>query len=298
MKLEIRYKLLMLLLMVVALPHIAHAGGLKPTWIKNPPTPKNNTYYFKVVEVDNGQNLNSSRILSQKDLIGSIEREFNIKVSESLTSTSVTETKNENESFQGKEVYTLNIESGDQNVNIYYEKVDEYYEAYRMNGHKVFKLYTLYAVSRSGKNTRFDNFKLTNRYGAGAFARSIIPGWGQMYKGSTAKGVVFLSGTVVAVGGIVLCENNRASYVKKRNEQPNHASTYNSKADRWDTGRNVCIGVAAALYVYNLVDAAVAKGTPRVVVKPRRKGAGFSFAPTIIGNPNDLGYGMSLAYKF
>ena len=36
----------------------------------------------------------------------------------------------------------------------------------------------------------------------------------------------------------------------------------------WAIGRNVCIGAAAALYAYNIVDAIVAPGARRVVVTP------------------------------
>ena len=94
---------------------------------------------------------------------------------------------------------------------------------------------------------------------------------GQLYKGSTAKGLSILGGEAALAAAIVLCENTRASYVKKMREQLAHAKTYNSKADNWETGRNVCIGAAVALYIYNLVDAAIANGAKRGRIQSGQK---------------------------
>ena len=49
-------------------------------------------------------------------------------------------------------------------------------------------------------------------------------------------------------------------------EQPKFFKTYNTKADNWENIRNVCIGAAAALYVYNLIDAIVSPGAKRTIV--------------------------------
>ena len=102
-----------------------------------------------------------------------------------------------------------------------------------------------------------------------------------------------LASEAVAVAGIILCDNQGASYNKKAIEQPKFAKQYSSKASNWETGRNICIGVAAGLWVYNIVDAAVAKGCRRVIVK-RADGGGLSLAP--FGHPQ--GAGLSLAYRF
>ena len=65
-------------------------------------------------------------------------------------------------------------------------------------------------------------------------------------------------------------------------EQPRHAQTYNSKADNWESGRNICIGAAAALYVYNLIDAVAAKGARRVTV--RKVCQSLSLQPVLHGD--------------
>ncbi|MDY5239489.1 DUF5683 domain-containing protein [Bacteroides helcogenes] len=79
----------------------------------------------------------------------------------------------------------------------------------------------------------------------------IVPGWGQMYKGSTVKGLCILGGEVALAAGIIVSDNLRSSYVKKMHEQPKHQQTYNTRADNWENVRNACIGGAAVLYVYN-----------------------------------------------
>lgn len=53
-------------------------------------------------------------------------------------------------------------------------------------------------------------------------------------------------------------------------EQPKFLKEYNTKADNCENARNICIGAAAALYVYNLIDAIVAPGARRVIVKRNR----------------------------
>lgn len=102
--------------------------------------------------------------------------------------------------------------------------------------------------------------------------------------------------TIVAgqtASGDIVCENQRASYVKKMEEQPKFAKEYNSKADNWETGRNICIGVAAGIYIYNIIDAVVAKGKKRIVTG-HVKGGGLSFVPFAT---TDVA-GVSLAYSF
>ena len=62
----------------------------------------------------------------------------------------------------------------------------------------------------------------------------------------------------------------------------------------WENGRNFCIGAAAALYVYNLIDAIAAKGAKRVIVKPTGRPS-FSLVPTVMDNG---GCGLVFAYRF
>lgn len=267
-------KVMLLLLLVLVFPTVLSAkeksDRIKPTWIKNTPKSLNDRYSFKVVSVDNGESLASSRLLARAELTRYIEKTFNIQLSENLKNTSTTTQRNGVLDYDDNETYVLDVKSDEEQVSVYCERVDEYYEIYKENGVTVFKLYTLFAVSNVGKNARFDEFRVTNRYGAhGLWRSAICPGWGQMYKGSTAKGLTILAAEVAAIGGIIFTENERATYESKMRSQPNFAKQYKTKVDNYETARNCCIGAAAAIYVYNLIDAVVAPGARRVVVKPR-----------------------------
>lgn len=98
-------------------------------------------------------------------------------------------------------------------------------------------------------------------------ARIIVPGLTQLHKGQTAKGLIMLGGVVGCGIGALVCENTRSDYKNKMKEQPEFAQTYNSKANNYETARNVCIGGAAAFYVWNIIDGIASKGKRRVVVK-------------------------------
>lgn len=106
-----------------------------------------------------------------------------------------------------------------------------------------------------------------------------------------AKGGIILGGEIAFAGAIIAAENLRASYVRKMKENPRHVKSYSTKADNWENVRNICIGGAAALYVYNLVDAIVAPGAPRLV-KARQRG--LAFTPAVTPDYN----GISLVFKF
>lgn len=286
-------KISVLLLIMVAVPFTAFSkiksDRVQPAWVKNTPQALNNTYSFKVVSVDNGQDLSSSQLLARAELTRYIKREFNIQTSEELKSVSNTNTSGENiVDYSENETYVLHVKSEDEKVGIYCEKVDEYYEIYTEGGVRIFKLYTLFAVSNVGKNALFDDFRRTTQYGFSA--RALVPGWAQLHKGSTAKGITILAAEVAAIGGIIFTENERATYESKMRSQPNFAKQYKTKVDNYETARNCCIGAAAAIYVYNLIDAIVAPGARRVVVNPRN----FQFTPVA---SKDFS-GVTLSYNF
>lgn len=127
---------------------------------------------------------------------------------------------------------------------------------------------------------------------------SIIPGVGQFYKGNTGKGIMFLGLGAASATGIIVCENTRSSYANKAIEQPKHKKEYDTKSKNWATGRNVCIGVGGAIWVWNIIDAFATKSAKRKVVTSHNNS--FSFqpfaAPDITGQGVDLGVGMTFNF--
>lgn len=293
----------MVIFFTIATPNTCYAANksdaIPPTWIKNPPQGLNNTYSFKVVETDAGNDLSTARKHSQKELTRSVEREFNIKVSDVMESQSTTHYNNKKISYLGDETYTMRIESDDAAVNIYYERVDEYYRIESVGGNRVFKLYTLYAVARpSVALPNFDSFMKTDKYGARGLWRSmIVPGWGQFYKGSKVKGGLLLGGTVACAAGIIFTESQSSDYATKATQTYNvdHIRTYLNKSNNYETARNICIGGAAAIYVYNLIDAIVAPGAKRVkIIKKSSFVNNVAFSPVATSDMN----GFAATYKF
>jgi hypothetical protein len=125
------------------------------------------------------------------------------------------------------------------------------------------ELWVLYEVSNSGKTFKPYIPKYTNHYGGTALWRSmILPGWGQFYKKKTGKGVIILTTEVAAISGLAFCEMKRADNWRKSTETTNINITkeYRNRADSWELRRNIFVGVAAGVYLWNVLDAALAKG--------------------------------------
>lgn len=164
--------------------------------------------------------------------------------------------------------------------------IDEYYERLAPGEYKV------YLLVQTAKNPtlKLEPVTVSDKYPFSA--RIFIPGMEQIYKGSIAKGACIIAGEALCISGIILCENQRASYYKKMKEQPRFAKTYNTKSDNWKNGRNVCIGAAAVLYIYNLIDAVASKGARRVFIKKRNSEL------ALLPMDDYKNTGLSLVWKF
>ena len=70
-----------------------------------------------------------------------------------------------------------------------------------------------------------------------------------------------------------------------------HIRIYQRRISNFSTARNVCIGAAAALYVWNLIDAIVAPGARRVVIKPSMDFGGYTME-----NRSNVGVNASFTF--
>lgn len=138
--------------------------------------------------------------------------------------------------------------------------------------------------------SQYEKVSVTNEYPFSA--RAFIPGMAQLHKGSKGKGIAFIVGEVAAIGGIVAFEGLRASNESKINSTHNAADRqrYIDNASTMQNVRNGFIAGAAAIYVWNIIDGAVAKGRSHVVVG----GAQLSFAPYTA--PRSTGVMLSLNF--
>lgn len=118
--------------------------------------------------------------------------------------------------------------------------------------------------------------------------RVFIPGMEQIYKGSTAKGVLFIVGEIASGIGIAVFENNRSYWKSECNRTHDVAlrRKYLNEADKMQSWRNGFIAGAAAIYLWNVIDGCVARGGRRLWVKKcdlkatpvvMKQGAGVAF---------------------
>jgi hypothetical protein len=250
----------------------AQSAGLP--WVDGVFPPTYGAYEYRVARGE-GASLREAR----EDAFNSFLIDLGNNAGVSVTSSTLSEIKR-NLTSRG---YSLDYSEGESSTTTYrieregfrasFIKVSECYEPVRTGyGYgTAYRVWELYEVSFGQRFTPYIP-EYTDRYGATAFWRSaLLPGWGQLHKGTKAKGVCIIGGEAALVGGLVATENLRASYLKKIRETHNadHIRTYARKADTMENMRNLCIAGAAALYLYNLVDAIAAPGNKRLIVRDR-----------------------------
>ncbi len=269
------------------------SDGKRPDWLSDKlPVPSNNTFYYQISSAK-AYSLDSARNGAFKELINYIDQTNNIKISgEIITmSSSVQANGIVNETINKEYSYKYKIDS--EELFVHFRKVDEYWEVEKTSdGKTIYHCYTLYMVSKNLENPLFDRVSFSYKYGMSALWRSaLVPGYGQIYKGSATKGVSILGGEVALITGIILTENTKSSYRRKAKEtfDVNKIRNYTDKADNYETARNVCIGGAIALYIYNVIDAVASNGRKRTMTNKR-----IAFTPTFSTEHN--GISLSLAF--
>lgn len=273
---------------------LSRSESMKPRWLSHKPVPTNPSFIYVDVQ-GSGRTLEEAKadcfsaLARNEDLKSTVEvtvdRHISKKVEQQRSNGGLTE--------QIRTEAQITFDVNGKRVELTANLIDLYWELVAVGGTTEYRCRSLYAVAVSPElPPLFDLVSFSRKYGARGLVRSLfVPGWGQMYKGSMAKGISILSAEVVAVGGALVAENLRASYIKKMKEQPKFAKTYNSKADNWQNVRNGFFIGSGAIYVYNLIDAIVADGAKRTIVK---KNTAFRFAPVAYEN----GAGVSVAYQF
>ena len=263
---------------------------LRPKWITHAlPEPQTDSYIF-VRAHGEGASLVMAKQMAFISMSQHLETERGLTVN---TNVQISERFSQDQRGNGGNSYeqgiTLDVTENGHQLKIVCREIDDYWQV----SHGKYEVDVLYTVTNTSSygGSYDDTIFVTAKY-PGAGFMSLIPSVGQFYKGSVIKGSFILAGEIAAVSGIILCENTRASYIKKMSEQPKYAAEYNSLADSWETSRNVCIGAAAAVYVYNLIDAFTAVGAKYIVVQNGR--AAISAAPYADAHS----VGMGIAIKF
>lgn len=244
-----------------------NVSKMPPRWLEYQDTNYNSNAYSIIIGEGDGDKLSAAKQNSFINMTTKLETERGIIVSSTMIATSeMTQTMNK-KNYDIKEEFILKYEEKGKLINVKCKVIDEYW--FMQNGRYICN--TLYAVANGVYgSTIVDDIKVTASYGASGLWRSVIvPGWGQFYKGSKLKGGLMLGGTAALAIGAVVAEGQRADYTSKVSQTNNadHMRTYLNNANNMETARNICIGGAAAIYIYNLIDAIVAPGAKRVIIK-------------------------------
>ena len=284
-----RYRSFLLLAASFIVSFVSAFADERPLWLKGEMPPQSNsTYYFSI---NYGEGLSIKEALNAADmaLISQLTSAAGITVS-GETKYEIfyyLDSQKSVESEIGTSDYNINIKD----IHLAFKVADTYIT----REHNLYSVAVLYEVARNPDNVRYDPVEYTSNYGArGLWRSAIIPGWGQMYKKQYAKGIAILAVEAAAVSVACVAENQRSSYMGKikATTDPDAIKFYQNKANESKNLRNGLFIGAAAVYVYNLVDAIAAKGRTKYKnpQKPR-----FAFAP-IVTPQNEFGLALNLTF--
>ena len=264
-------------------------SGECPPWVKGDYPPKSNdTYYFMQTD-GSGHTVNEAIKDADLVLITSLMRSAGVRVSGTQIEKVLHESSNIGVDDKIMSEYQYNFELD--SVHIAFKAVDRYWE----KSGNTYNCKVLYEVASNPSHVSYDPVEYTSNYGArGLWRSAIIPGWGQMYKKSYAKGVVILALEAAMITSVVAFNSQYNSYINKSKATTDLGAIkfYQNKANQAKNLRTGFIAGAAAVYVYNIVDAIVAKGKLRYVDP---KGSSLTFGPYF---DTDKSLGFSIAYSF
>lgn len=267
----------------------AKSEKIRPQWLHKQPKPSNASFVYET-DYATGKSLDEARTKSLNGLIAASGFESGVVVISDYNSKTVDSKVYSNGKLSDYQIdaFEANSHVKGNEVQLHVKSVAEYWTR-DING--TVNLTTLYAKSLNG-TPNFEDVELTTSYASdpATWGLALIPGAAQFHKRSNLKGGLILGGTVVLVGGIIFTENQRADYVSKiaKTHDADVKRAYATKRDHFATGRNICIGAVAALYVYNLIDAIVAPGARRVIVKQRPNGNTYAVMPAISADGNPM----------
>lgn len=219
----------------------------KPGWIYNKPKPANNTYLY-----DTEWGVASSAKEAENEAISKVFRFAAMQVGQPFESIEI------NKALQNGLDYSVIARQ----YNIPINKVCEYSER---EGYG-YRVYILCQVAKDARvSPQWSNFSGCDRQvvdGMAVLKSALVPGLGQFHKGQTGKGIGFLVGEAISIGGIIAGQSMRHTYLNKMNSTNNASlkKSYADKANMFTAVRNVSIGAAAGIYVWNVLDAIISRG--------------------------------------
>lgn len=261
------------------------SDGAKPRWmISALPEPKSEGYIF-VMAQGRGASLEEARQRALVNLTSKLEHERGLTISSKISVDSKSSRYGSKRESSSLQTYSMECRENDKKITLITRIIDEYWE-YSNGSYTVTDLFTVNDSNVLSGGSYSDEIYLTTHYGCAPVFMSLIPGVGQLYKGSTLKGSLILGGAAVCACGIITGQVMHNSYATKRAEYPQHFDFYNRRAADWSNIRNVFIGIGSALYLYNLIDAAVAPGRRQVKIRKGNMNASVAVFPAALTDPS------------
>lgn len=190
-------KLILLLLCALfagtAPAQLRKSDKIKPQWLtRKLPESRSPSYFFLNAE-GMGASLEAARQMALVNLSTRLEHERGIVVESTVGGGSVQHREGNAQTYSSHREFAMTAHESGKRIDMKCRVVDEYWE--ERNGlYTCHVLYTVADRNLEQAGSYDDRISLTTSYGARGLARSIIPGWGQIYKGSVAKGTPSCAG--------------------------------------------------------------------------------------------------------
>ncbi|GHV48905.1 hypothetical protein FACS1894181_06010 [Bacteroidia bacterium] len=227
-----------------------------PPWMRgNMPKRGNDSYYFKVIYSE-GSSMNEARRNAVAGLIMELSYGQGVSIKGKDILNSIASTNNGKYREQASQSSTYNINIGTFEASFTIVDICPAGKGYC----------ALFEVANDPDWVQFENVEYTTSYGAGPFFLSmVVPGLGQISKGSTGKGLTFLTFEALCAGGAFFCYSQAVDYQKKvlGETDPGKRKEYKDTYTNYRYGYYGSLGLAGFIYLYNVIDAASAKGAKR-----------------------------------
>ena len=238
-----------------------NSAGKLPWVIGNLPENSIN-FTYKVIE-GQSSNLSDAKKSTISNLAFELGTEYGVEISSETISNIQEQISGNNSSFDSDFQETIKIDQ--KGFEVSFSKVDEYYELIKTNdGSRYYKVWNLYSIGTKSRYTPKINY--TSYYGWDAgFKSAIIPGWGQLYKKNKKKGFIFMAGAASSLG-FYLYSQNKYKYNINRLEESSSIDIqleYSSRADKFNSYKNISLGAAAVVWIWSIVDAVSTDGAPK-----------------------------------
>lgn len=267
---------------------VVFACAQAPDWVHyQTPQAGNNTYFYQVIAIDNATSLVDAQEKANKSAM-----DYGIKYKKNWV-----------------DVNTLQSTEGEMRV-----AVNLACPPYEENKAGKTIYYFLYQISKGVDVPNFDKCDCNSRriqdgmtyqdknlrqnaikyIQTRAIPASVLcPGSGQMVKGQYLKGGLILGGEVIGVGGIITAFSQKSSYERLILEDSKHALQYADMADTWQNVGYGFIGLAAAVYVYSLIDVIATRPSNSAINKVME-----SLTLTPVYSYQDSSVGLAMQVKF